>query len=289
MRTTTYVAPFSTLGDNWRPGDVIIVNAGYAYPALSYYYPTPLAALLRLVNYQPTPGDAQTAPIVLMTGSIDGSPRLGWGDPLSDFYTTSAQETTAALDRVFRSHPRVWMLRIYDTVTDPSGVIRKYISDQARLIDDEAFTGESNTRVQGFLTQRTTALPAGATRSEAHLADRVTLLGFESGALQKRGGDAYDATLYWQPLQTLNLNYQLSLQVLGSNGKLVAQHDETPLGDALPTSRWRPGEIYREPVRVLLPKDVAPGDYTVIVKLYNLSTGEVLGDPISLGTLAVGP
>jgi mannosyltransferase len=277
------------LAENWRPGDVILVNAGYAYPALLYYYPTPVGPRVRLANYQPAPDDAKTAPVVLMTGSIGGSARLGWGDPLSDFYPTSAEETRAALARVFQSHPRVWVLRIYDTVADPDGVIRAYFTEQARLIDDQGFTGESNARVQGFLTQSLTALPAEATALNARLADRVTLLGFERVPVPAHAGDSYDAALYWQPLWTLNLNYQLSLQILDAQGSVIAQHDETPLGNALPTSRWRPGEIYREPVRLQLPQDVAPGEYAVIVKLYNLNTGEVFGDPIRLESLSVRP
>lgn len=277
------------LAEVWRPGDAILVSAGYAYPALSYYYPTPIAGRLRLATYHPAPDDAKDGPVVLMTGSIDGSPRLGWGDPLSDFYATTAGETTAALDRLFRSHPRVWMLRIYDTVTDPGGVIRGYFSGHGRLIDEQGFTGESNAIVQGFLTGTVDVLPSDAARSNAHLANRLTLLGFESGPAEERGGDHYDTTLYWQPTQTLNLNYQLSLQILDPNGGVIAQHDETPLGNALPTSRWRPGEIYREPVRVQIPQDVPPGEYGIIVKLYNLSSGEVLGEPVHLGSVRVRP
>lgn len=274
---------------NWHPGDVILVNAGYAYPALLYYYPSPFAQLVRLVDYAPSPGDANVSPIVLMTGSIGGSPHLGWGDPRSDFYATDAKETTAALNRVFRSHPRVWVLRIYDTVTDPTGIIRKFFSEQGRIVEDTGFTGESNVRLQAFLTGSIAALPDGATKLDARLADRVTLLGFESSPLQKRRGEAFDVTLYWMALRTLDVNYQLSLQLFDAQGNLIAQHDETPLGDALPTSRWRSGEIYPEPVRVFVPASIMPGEYTVIVKLYALNSGEVLGVPVRIATLTVGP
>lgn len=277
------------LAESWRPGDAIVVNAGYAYPALSYYYPAPLAERVRLVDYYPAADDARTAPVVLMTGSIDGGPRLGWGDPRSDFYPTTEGETTAALDRVFRSHPRVWLLRIYDTVTDPNAIIRKYFSDHSRLIDDQDFTGESNARVQGYLTETPQALPPGSTTLNAHLSDQVSLLGFDSTASQMNAGENLDVTLYWQVSAPIGVNYQLSLQALDAGGKVIAQHDETPLGDALPTSRWRPGEIYPEPVRLQLPRELAPGDYAIIVKLYNLNNGQVLGAPVRLQALGVAP
>ena len=47
-------------------------------------------------------------------------------------------------------------------------------------------------------------------------------------------------------------------------------------------TRWRTGQIYREPVRLQLPKSIAPGNYDVIVKMYRLSDGEVLGAPVPL-------
>src|SRR5207247_687637 len=40
------------IAENWRPGDAILVNAGYAYPALEYYFPPPVPPRERLVNFQ---------------------------------------------------------------------------------------------------------------------------------------------------------------------------------------------------------------------------------------------
>lgn len=271
------------IAENWRPGDAILVDAGYAYPALEYYFPAPVPARERLSDFTPTGGE----PVMLTTGSIGGSPRLGWGDPRSDFYATTAEETRAALDRVFAAYPRVWLLRIYDTVTDPDGVIRQYFAEHGQLIDDEGFSGEANARVQGYLTGATKFELATPTPIEKVLDGRIELQDFESGARELHPGDFYDAILYWKPLETLNNNYQLSLQLLDGSGGLAAQNDETPLGSELPTSRWKAGETYREPVRVRLPASLAPAIYRVIVKLYNPRDGAVLGEPIELGTVQV--
>ncbi len=273
---------------NWRPGDAIVVDAGYAYTAISYYDPG-AGAPVRLSSYQPAPGDGDRSPLLLTTGSIGGSARLGWGDPRSDFYATSADETRAALDRVFASHPRVWLLRIYDTVTDPDGVIRDYLAGHGRLIDDAGFTGRSSLRVQGYLTALPASLPGDAQPVQAGLAGRVMLLGYRPIARTPRngGGEWLDTVLYWKPLQSLNYNYQLSMQLLNAEGQVAAQQDEKPLGDALPTSRWKSSEIYPEPVRLETGR-LAPGSYTAIVKLYNLDSGEVLGGPVTLETIRVG-
>ena len=271
------------LAEHWRPGDVILVNAGYAYPALEYYFPETLARE-RLVDYR---GDETASPLVLQTGSIGGAKNLGWGDPRSDFYATTADETRAALDRVFRDSARVWMLRVYDTVTDPDGVIRNYMETHATLLDDQPFSGESQARVQGFITQFARALPDGATRAEKRLDDRVELVGYERGARELTRGKFLDAVLYWRLRQAVNYNYQVTLQLLNANGENVAQTDEMPLSDVLPMTRWDADTLYREPLRLKIPPSLVPGEYRAIVKLYNPRSGEVLGDVVELGAVRV--
>jgi 4-amino-4-deoxy-L-arabinose transferase-like glycosyltransferase len=134
------------------PGDAVLINAGYAYPAFLYYYQGDLSWRGRLVDYQPN-ADSDTGVVLLETGSIGGDQGLGWGDPGADFYATTREETARALERVFDHHDRVWVYRIYDTVTDPEGFIRGWLEEHGRNIGDEAFAGESYMRVQCYVTE----------------------------------------------------------------------------------------------------------------------------------------
>jgi hypothetical protein len=63
------------------------------------------------------------------------------------------------------------------------------------------------------------------------------------------------------------------------DGTVVTSTDETPIGNALGTSRWMPGEILREPVRLIVQKNISPGDYVLRVALYNPRTNEALSAP----------
>ena len=56
----------------------------------------------------------------------------------------------------------------------------------------------------------------------------------------------------------------------------MAAGDEMPIGNAWGTSRWTPGEILREPVRLKISARVAPGIYTLRVALYDPRTNEPL-------------
>ncbi len=278
------------LAAHYRPGDAILINAGYTYVAFDYYFDQPVAWRGRLVDYPPRDTslgtlqrliDQRAGAVVLQTGSIGGAASLGWGSHESDFYATTADETRAALDRVFALHPRVWMLRLYDTVVDPDGVIRDYLATRGRIIDDQGFAGESFTRVQGYLTTRAplTTLPDGATRREVLLGSRIALLGFEPASATVRAGAPLEVDVYWQAQQPTNIDEHLYVGLFAADGAPVASTDDVPLGNALGTSRWSPGDIWREPVRLIVPPNTLPGDYVLRVALYNPLTNEPLAAP----------
>jgi uncharacterized membrane protein len=268
------------IAERWRPGDAIIIDAGYTYTAFAYYYREPVAWRGRLTDYVPDESipDSGQGPVVLQTGSIAGGASLGWSNPESDFYATTAEETQAALDRVFAAFPRVWLLRLYDTVVDPEGVIRDYVARHGRLIEDQVFTGASNMRVQGYLTTQTplTGLVPGATSRPVLLGKRVELLGFEPTAATVRAGRPVDAALYWRARVATNVDERLFVGLYSERGELVASTSELPIGNALGTSRWSSGEVLREPIRLGVPLGLATGRYVLRVALYDPYTNEPL-------------
>lgn len=276
------------ISELWRPGDVVLVNAGYTYTAFAYYFDQPIEWRGRLTNYPPmnvSTGTIQklvnpyTGAIVLQTGSINGGASLGWGSAESDFYATTAEETRSALDAVFATSPRIWMLRLYDTVVDPDGVVRNYLAEHGRLIDDQVFTGESNARAQGYLTTRAplTSLPHGATRREILLGNRIAFLGFSPAGLSARAGQSVDVNLYWRAKASTNADMHVFVGLFTEDGKLVASASEQPLGNGLGTSRWGFDEIMREPVRLITPKNISSGSYVLRIVMYNPFTNEPLG------------
>ena len=278
------------LAELWRPGDAVLINAGYTYTAFVYYFDQPIAWRGRLTDYPPREVslgtvqrlvDQRAAPIVLQTGSIGGAPNLGWGSAESDFYATTADETRAALDRVFALHQRVWMLRLYDTVVDPDGIIRDYLATRGRIIFDEGFAGESFARAQGYITSQTptSELPASATRREILLGNRIGLLGFYPATITVRAGAPLDVTLYWQAKEPTNVDAHLYIGLFAQDGNLVTSSDEIPVGNALGTSRWTPNQVMRDPIRLRVPANVAPGNYVLRVALYNPLNNETLDAP----------
>jgi 4-amino-4-deoxy-L-arabinose transferase-like glycosyltransferase len=288
------------ISERWRPGDAILINAGYAYPGFLYYYDEPIAGRVRLSDFQPAerPTPTRGGPLLLDTGTIGGAADLGWGDPESDFYTTSMTETAAALERLTQTFPRIWMLRIYDTVSDPEGFIRDWLATNTTPFEDQTFTGESFMRVQGFMSS---IQPPPPSEGQVALEGGISLLGWEAQA-NARAGEPLDVVLWWYvyaPSRPNDQPYAVSLKLWGTTqgaeAYLAAQQDEWPVGGLLLSPSWPPEQSVRHPMRLVLPADLPPGDYRLEVEMYDPATVQPVprrdgqGRTISLGPVTVLP
>ncbi len=285
------------IAEQARPGDAVLIDAGYAYPTFVYYYPEEIAWRGRLVDYVRRDKPVGVGIVVLKTGSIGGSPTLGWGSATSDFYATSEAETAAALDEAARRHGRLWLVRIYDTVTDPQGFIRRYLDEHFLMLDDVAFGGPSSLRVQLYRTYRTprSTLPAGIAGMAANLGNQMNLAGYDVS------GDFYPAettfvTTYWQATaQRPDLRAFVSL--VDQAGREWAHWDDVPGGRLYPTSRWAAQAVVPQMWRLTIPAGTPPGQYRLETGLYGSSGsrldvydsgGRNTGTTVRLGDVEVG-
>lgn len=123
-----------------------------------------------------------------------------------------------------------------------------------------------------------------------NLGNLVTLLGYDL----RLDSEALHVTLYWRCEAPLPTDYttfvhirDIAGQATGQPGTIVAQMDRPPADGAYPTSVWDPGEIIRDSVQIPIPLQVSPGEYEIIVGLYDFQTGSRLlvlddnGQPIS--------
>lgn len=270
------------------PGDAVLINAGYAYPPFLYYYGADIAWRGRLVDYEPG-REVPQGIVLLQTGVIGGDKGLGWGDPASDFYATTREETAQALERVFAHHPRVWVYRIYDTVTDPQGFIRDWLDEHGRMIGDVEFAGESYMRVQCYTTG-----PEPDYRAEIAyhpfdvllLEGRVGLLGYD-GPQGVRAGDELPLTLYWQGRREFDEDYGVRLRLGARSAVDVARLETAP---SPPMSQWEVGQIISQPINLGIPLGTPPLQYSLMVELYDPSTGKKLAplsDDWRIGTVRV--
>ncbi len=258
-----------------RAGDAVLVNAGYIYPAFIYYYPHAIGWRGRLADYR---GDESSSTLVVaQTGSLDASPHLGWGNAASDFYATDEGTTARALDLLLSKHARVWVLRANDTVNDPRGFIRAYLSTHALEFDEMTVRGESFVTAQGFIARTSAASIAPTASINATFGERITLLGW-SGTPTATAGSALPLTLWWKSSAPMDVDYHVSLALYDATGKRWAASDGLPVGALLPTGDWSPNVVLPADASLTIPRGTPPGDYVLQASLY---------DPLTLKSLPV--
>lgn len=267
-RSDDFRAAVHFIRQHYRPGDVILTNAGYTYTAFVYYADSPNLERRRLVPYSST-----DTPLLLQAGAVDGSPQLGWGHPQSDFYAMSAAETTAALTRLTQDYPRLWLLRAYDTVTDANGLIRAWLAENAILLEDELFSGESNIRAQGFLL-------AGSPQPQNQaipFEDGMTLAGWQLPLQTWQAGDVIPLQIWWMTTAVPQADYKMSLKLWTPGADLAAQgEDEWPVGHLYRATQWPVGQVVYHPTQLALPQNLPPGEYWLNVELYHPDTVQPL-------------
>ena len=287
------------LSSRWRPGDVILVNAGYAYTALVTYWDQPIAWRGRLADLSPATAQGLAAApgaVIVQMGSVDGATNLGWGDPRADFYAITADETRRRLAELAAVFPRLWQYRIYDTVTDPQGRVRDALTTW-RLFEDDVFSGEANLRVQGFWSPQ--AIAASPT-FQWQVASWLRVSASAQPSAVATAGQVVRANLRLQrapgqPGQAA----ALSLRLVDEANQVWAQADEPVGGNQRDLVALANDESLPQPLRLQIPIGTPPGDYRLMVIFYDPTSGRALpvtgataptqADALILGSVALTP
>ncbi|MCS6827329.1 MAG: glycosyltransferase family 39 protein [Caldilinea sp.] len=280
----------AALATQWRPGDVILVNAGWVYPILLTYWPDvilgvegsiPLNLSDLFAIYDYTKFNAPPSlPTVVRTGSVDGTPSLGWGDPASDFFAISTEETLTALAALASTGQRIWHYRLYDTVSDPDGLIRQWLEENLLLLAETPIPGRDFGLIQLFATQNFTQSPtppeeAPPSSSNLCFDDMLCLLDYTKNTEGESGAFFY-LTTHWRSLVDPLPALALSLRLYDRQGRLAAQVDAPFLPS---TTTWHAGEVWSQPLALPIGVSTKPGPYSLEMVVYRHDTGAAL--PVS--------
>lgn len=124
-----------------------------------------------------------------------------------------------------------------------------------------------------------TRLDAGQVQGAAqplrvNFADEMLLLGVD-GAQTAAADSVLDVTLYWQALPPVQTEYSVAVHLLDDEGRLYGQSDNLhPAG--YPVTRWGAGEYGVDRHALAIWPGAPPGDYTLMVQVYQSGNGQLL-------------
>lgn len=103
----------------------------------------------------------------------------------------------------------------------------------------------------------------------------IRLLGYDWGGSPRPGQDAR-LVLYWQALRETDTPYTVFTHILGPDDTLAGQKDSWPRDGDYPTHFWVEGEIVSDEYLIPFSPQAAPGDYRLMVGMYNVKTNQRL-------------
>lgn len=205
-------------------------------------------------------------------------------------YRLNSSEAAAWVDEIVTNHTRLFVLFWGDTESDPERLIEPYLAQHAYKAGDVWI---STVRL---VIYGTAALPgAPITSLDARLGEAIALEGYTLPDNVYAPGDVVPLTLFWHTETTPMERYKVFVHLLNADGALVAQTDAEPGGGFALTSLWQPGELILDRYGVLLPPDLASGEYHLLVGMYAFSgerlpiirDGQPAGDALVLTSLTV--
>ena len=89
-------------------------------------------------------------------------------------------------------------------------------------------------------------------------------------------GNALPITLLWQSKGETPVNYKSFVQLLDDSGRLVVGSDAIPDEWRRPTTGWIEGEYITDRHHMIVPEDLKPGAYQILIGLYEVNSLERL-------------
>ena len=169
--------------------------------------------------------------------------------------------TQAELDQIGADYDRIYTLYWGDTQQDPEHWVENWLNQSAFKASEEW---------RGDVRFVTYALPSGAAgelqvQTDAQFGDEIVLDGYGVNSAELRPNDIIELSLFWTASTTPDARYKTFVHLRDASGQIVAQKDSEPTPF---TSDWTPNQQVAVNQGVLIPSDLAAGQYELVVGLY---------------------
>lgn len=170
----------------------------------------------------------------------------------------------AATQQVIDDHSAVFVIYWGEAERDPNRVIESTLASAAYEAESDWY---GDVRLVRYITPA--ELP-DITESGARFGNHITLTGYALSSTSARPGGALQLWLDWRTNAPLPTRYKVTVQLLDSDGTLVAQRDSEPGGGLALTTTWQPGETVTDRHALIIPDNLPPAQYALIIGLYDI-------------------
>lgn len=174
------------------------------------------------------------------------------------------EETAQTVHDIINSHDRIYAVFYGTDEQDPNGIVESTLNSNAFEIGEQ-WIGDMR------FAQYVAPATFNDTRTvDLNFGDVITLQSHALSTDTLQAGDLLQLQLTWIVDETPDKRYKVFLQLLNSDGNLVAQRDSEPAGGLSLTTTWQPESPIIDNHALAIPSDLTVGDYTLILGLYDI-------------------
>lgn len=174
-------------------------------------------------------------------------------------------ETAQTVRDIVAEHDRIYAVFYGTDEQDPNGTVESTLNNSAYEIQEQWF---DDMRFAQYVAPATFE---DVTTVDVQFGDVINLESIALNAEIITTGNALQLQLTWLADETPTIRYKVFLQLLNSDGVLVAQRDSEPTGGLSLTTTWQADTPIIDNHALAIPSDLTAGDYTLILGLYDIN------------------
>ena len=204
-------------------------------------------------------------------------------------------DTLERLESIGDEHRDIFGIIWADDQADPDGWIRDWLNSERHLVYDRWYGGVRLVRWAGWRgSESGSRSESGSDPDSAKpfagttFGGQIELRDVRVGSREVIAGDVVTLEASWavapaglEPEGVPRTDVVVLTQLLGADGALIAQRDFRPVAGTQATSTWQEGDVWVDRIGVEVQRDAAPGEYTLILGLYDPADGRRLAPEIS--------
>jgi 4-amino-4-deoxy-L-arabinose transferase-like glycosyltransferase len=237
-----YAALVDAIRERARPGDGVVLVNSDQFPLIDFY------------------GQAAPPMLIVPNGQL----------------SSDAPGVQKKFDDFARDKRRVWLVNYgWAQALQPRSVVEQQLNASAVRTYSQGFQ-DASLALYDF-DRVVEDANATLTQHYAKFGDQIALVGVRQRAKTYFPGDPITLDLIWRAEQKPVADYTVFMHLRrAGDGGQIAAFDSPPVNGSLPTSSWSQGQVITDTRAIQIPADAAPGNYNVIVGLYQYPSFERL-------------
>jgi hypothetical protein len=223
--------------DSEQPSDAILLIGGHQAPAFNHYYR----------------GQADVIPLP--------------PDLLPAAQSPLDAHALKQLKAIVQTHPRLWLVQWQSQISDPTDVIATTLLDTAKRIKVGENFHDMSVLFFDVLGAQIPDEPQHTLN--AQFVEPIRVVGYNVDSSRIPIDMPLRFGLYLEAEGVITGNYQIFTHLVAADGTLIAQADHIAGADSYPTSLWQPRSLLYNRFELAVPAGTSPGEYQVVVGLYD--------------------